>query len=278
MSLYSDRMKDHLARYKRERLGVDGDGVWLNNGEAYPHILPQHLSRLNIVETIRSEFWRFFDAHRATLPLHKDFHHLNSSQAFAFNLLFPWMGTDSSQAELFAGLGVEPRVARTWAFECMPDEAERTTFDLHAEFAGGSRVLLEVKLTEDQFGSRVPSEAHRAKLRDTYAPRLASKVTPGGLGEEAFFLNYQLFRNVSHLDPDRGDVLVLLLPRANVLTWQLADTFRTRYLVDRVRESVRLVAAEDLVAALGQEGITARHRLQTHLELVCEKYLPPAGS
>lgn len=278
MSLYSDRLKEHLARYKRERLGVDGDGVWLNSGEAYPYILPQHLSRLNIIETIRSEFWRYFDAHRATLPLHKDFHHLNSSQAFAFNLLFPWMGSDRSQGELFAGLGLDPRAARAWAFEYMPDQAERTTFDLHAEFTGGSRVFVEVKLTEDKFGGQVPNDGHRDKLRDTYAPRLASKVTPDSLEEAAFFPHYQLLRNVSHLDPNRGDILVLLLPRANVLTWQQADLFRGRHLTDLVRESVRLVAAEDLVAALGREGTSARHRLQTHLELVCEKYLPPENA
>jgi hypothetical protein len=56
-----------------------------------------------------------------------------------------------------------------------------------------------------------------------------------------------------------------------------ADAFRGRHLANRVREPVRLVAAEDLVAALGRAA-AARHRFQTHLELVCEKHLPPAGS
>ncbi|MCE9567194.1 MAG: hypothetical protein K8U57_34765 [Planctomycetes bacterium] len=263
MSPYSARMKAHLSRYKRERLGIDEDGVWLNNGEAYPHILPERLARLNVIETIRSEFWRYFDAHSATLPLHKDFHHLNSSQAFAFNLLFPWMEADGLQGELFAALGLEPRVARTWTFEGMPDQAERTTFDLHVEFANDSRLLVEVKLTEEQFGGCVPAATHREKLRDTYAPRLASKVTSESLEEATFFLYYQLFRNVSHLDVDRGDVLVLLVPRANALTWQQAEIFRQRYLVEHVRKAVRMVAAEDFVVSLGREGTTPRRCRRT---------------
>jgi hypothetical protein len=272
VSLYSDRLREHLARYKRERLGVTENGAYVNNGVSYPHILPQDLYRLNIIETIRGEFWRYAENTGLANVRHKDFHHLNSSQAFAFNLLFPWTAAGAPPV-LPETLGCGPRPIRTWAFEFMPDQAERTTCDLYGEFADGARLLVEVKLTEEHFGSLEPKDSHRDKMRDTYAPRLAGKVQPDGLKEADFFLHYQLFRNVSHLVPDRGDVLVLLLPRANLLTWQQAVSFRERYLVERAREAVRLVAAEDLVAALASQGTAGRHRLHTHLDLFCEKYL-----
>jgi hypothetical protein len=56
-------------------------------------------------------------------------------------------------------------------------------------------------------------------------PQLASKVEPNCLEEDVFFLNYQLFRNLSHLDLSRGDRPFLWLPRANELTWHEGTAF-----------------------------------------------------
>ena len=53
---------------------------------AYPHILPAERRELNIVTSFREAFWRA--QHRRGWKLHKYFHHLSSSQALAFNLLF----------------------------------------------------------------------------------------------------------------------------------------------------------------------------------------------
>src|SRR5262245_1230602 len=86
---YADDMKMHLARYREEDLVVSELGVWFRNGKEYeyPHILPWQLRELNVLPGIREEFWKYAQAEG--IKVHRYFHHLNSSQAFAFNLFFP---------------------------------------------------------------------------------------------------------------------------------------------------------------------------------------------
>ncbi len=272
MTVFSDQMKAHLARYKREHLVVLEDGLWRSNQKAYPHILPESAHRLNILESIRDDFWEYFNHHSATLPLHTDFHHLNSSQAFAFNLFYPWASNDAAHGSLLSALGVEREEIVRWSFEAIPDPAERTTFDFYAELASGRRILIEVKLTEAHFGGTVPSQAHQNKLQETYRPRLAGKAIASGLEETVFFPNYQLFRNVSHLDISRGDCLCLVLPRANDFTWQQGVEF-LNYLEAPAHSAVRLIAVEDLSATLSKFAPSVSQGLSEHMSMLKKKYL-----
>lgn len=144
VELYADRMKKHLAESKRQRLGIDEDGVWRGNTKAYAHVLPEALQRLNILEPVRREFWQYHAEHQHSLVLHTDFHHLNSSQAFAFNLFFPFLGLSTSVQPLLEALRQEHREVRCWSFEAMPDQEERTTFDFAAEFVGRGRLLVKL--------------------------------------------------------------------------------------------------------------------------------------
>lgn len=272
MSIFSDQMKAHLARYKIEHLGVPQNGLWRSNSRPYPHILPESDHRLNIIETIRDEFWEYFHAHSATLPLHTDFHHLNSSQAFAFNLFFPWASNKANHGRLLSALGLQEEEVLRWSFEEIPDPAERTTFDFYAELVSGRRVLIEVKLTEASFGTAIPDEAHRYKLQGTYVPRLSGKVTPAGLEESAFFLNYQLFRNVSHLDINRGDRLCLVLPRSNEVTWLQGERF-LNYLEAPARDAIRMISVEDLAVALSAAAPEVSTKLSEHMNLFKTKYM-----
>lgn len=272
MSIFSDQMWAHLACYKLERLGMEENGLWRNNQQPYTHILPEALQSLNILETIRDEFWAYFDEHSDTLSLHTDFHHLNSSQAFAFNLFFPWACTDAGFGNLLSALDVESEEVVRWSFEHIPDPAERTTFDFYVELASSRRVLVEVKLTEEHFGGVVPNDGHRNKLLKTYRPRLSGKAKPESLEEKIFFLNYQLFRNVSHLDIGRGDRLCLVLPSANVFTWQQGEAFLSN-LEAPVRNAVRLVAVEDLLSALTKRALSVSEKLCEHMKLLKAKYL-----
>jgi hypothetical protein len=52
---YPDRLRAHLAVYKRDTLGVEQDGIWSRNGKAYPHILPKDQLRLNFLPPLREE-------------------------------------------------------------------------------------------------------------------------------------------------------------------------------------------------------------------------------
>lgn len=274
MASYADSLKAHLTAYKRERLGVLEDGLWLKNQRPYSHILPERLKRLNVLETIRREFWQFQQSPETVIRLHSDFHHLNSSQALAFNLFFPFFGLRDVAAEpLLGALGIRGRNITKWLLEAVPDPSEGTNFDFFAEFSDGGRLLIEVKLSEAGFGACSPDDSHRAKLRDTYTPRLADAVVSGALAEEAFFPNYQLFRNVSHLARSGKDLLVLLLPRANEGTWSCGEVFCESLLAASTRARVRLVAVEDVLRTLAASIDDGPGRVSAHIELMAEKYL-----
>jgi hypothetical protein len=89
---YDELIKSNLASYKLKRLGVEQNGVWKKNNSRYKHILSECLKNLNILETFRREFWEYYESGQlGAIKLHPDFHHLNSSQAMAFNLFFPFM-------------------------------------------------------------------------------------------------------------------------------------------------------------------------------------------
>ena len=236
-------IENTVVRSKRERLGISADGLWANNGQPYPHILPQPLQRLNILESIRREFWLYWEL-AGSVPLHRNFHHLNSSQALAFNLFFPYFGMPHGSAEpLLRGLGLEPRPVHAWAFEEVPEPEEGTNFDFFVAFGSGQRLLVEAKLTETEFGTCEADDAHRRKLTELYRPRLEAMLSTA-VAEDVFFANYQLFRNVSHLGSPAADTLILLLPRANDTCWKAATSFKT-LLTAEYSACVRVVALED---------------------------------
>ena len=270
MTEYSDRLKAHLSEYKTTALNVAANGRHRVTGREYSHILPELEQRLNIIETIRDRFWDYYEANKSVLPLHTDFHHLNSSQAFAFNLFFPSAAAIEPSTPLLSAFGIHHTTIVHARFEYMPDQEERTSVDFHADLESNARLLVEVKLSESSFGAVVPRESHAKKFRDIYTPRLAQNTVPGSFDEPTFFLNYQLFRNLSHVDIARGDTLVLLVPRANRFTWEQAETFRDRFVAVGARPAVRVLATEDVLASLLASDISTSLRL--HLEGVGRKY------
>jgi hypothetical protein len=274
MSLYGDRLKKHLANYKRDQLLIAEHGKWRGNNQPYDHILPESRQKENILPCMRDEFWAYFEKNRGRLSLHTDFHHLNSSQAFAFNLFFRWLNAFEKHAALLSALGVPEGAIDTWSFEDMPDQSELTVFDVRLLLADGRQVLVETKLTEEHFGIVNPKASHRVKRTEIYLKRLEGKANANMLTEEVFFLNYQLLRNLSHLELARGDRLVLLLPRANALTWQQALRFRDA-LPPAAAAAVSVLAVEDIVATLSSSiAFAGDADLATWHAEFATKYLP----
>ena len=250
---YQLRMRAHLARYKEDVLGIKESGVWKIRGrtKTYAHILPVGEERLNIIESARTEFWQFWERERLARPalrLHRDFAHLTSSQALAFNLFFPFLRSSQPRsAPLLAALGVHPRPIKAWGFELVLDSAEGTHFDAGITFESNERLLVEVKLTEAEFGSCKPDAAHRKKLNSVYAPRLESRVEPEALRPDTFFQNYQVLRNICYAGP-QADV-VFLLPRANTSLGAGVTVIRSAPLAP-VAPHVRVAFLEDVLDAL----------------------------
>lgn len=274
MSNYKDTLCAHLANYKTRRLGIPQPGTWINqNGEvrSYPHILPDGLEHLNLLDSIRAEMQAYLKAN-STIKLHKDFKHLNSSQAFAFNFFFPYLsGGDASATALCKALGLDMKApCADWRFEEIQDED--TNVDIVWQNQDGQKVFCEVKLSEAEFSKAKNDQRHHDKLRDVYRPRLAGVVSPDLLEPKAFFAHYQLLRNVSLLHGNAESQLVILFPGANkALNPQLKRTLDG--IKPSYRHRIHVVHIEDVLDSLSANESLAPN-LRAHTSALKEKYVP----
>ena len=266
-------MKVHLTQYKRDVLGVEEDGVWVMKNETRPHLLPISEMWLNILPLIRDDFREYFACADPKLKLHRDFHHLNSSQAMGFNLFFPIIRSEEWDRLLKAILCSNEQVLGH-KFEHVPDPIEFTNLDFWMKRADSSEVHIEVKLTETAFGRVSPtSEVHLEKLKNTYRNRLDGKI--GSDASDAVLLeHYQLMRIVSGLNLSRSDEAVVIAPAANVSIRRQFNLFQDR-LLPSIASRVRLVALESVVAALTESEIVKQAEFAGSYEEFKTKYLIP---
>ena len=160
---FQSQLKDHLGDYKISNLGILEDGSWRN--KRYRHILPKELYKLNILETIRDEFWDYFESQNA-LKMHRYFYHLNSSQAMCFNLFYPFIMDNNRYLNILLGtLGLPTNGVSEASFEKVIDKPEGTNFDFYIGYENGMQILFEVKLQESGFGSAINNEERNKKFK-----------------------------------------------------------------------------------------------------------------
>jgi hypothetical protein len=269
---YISRLWRHLASYKENVLHIEESGVWGTQRRPYDHILPVDRRQLNIVAPLRDAFWR--EQSRRGWKLHHNFHHLSSSQALAFNLLYPlYPDVPAGMAATRRALGLPATVPCRLDFEAILDRSEGTNIDALFTTADGARTIVEIKLTERMFGTAKADDRHLAKLAGIYRPRLSGRVADRCLEPAAFFRDYQLYRSLVQIRRDSADRVVLLLPRARTQLWQHASSWCDAEMLDTLRGRVGVVALEDVVAALaadfarvGQDGAAINE--------VSQKYIP----
>ena len=272
MPTYPQVLQRHLASYKATRLGVKEAGVFVHKGREvrHGHILPKELRWLNVLEPIRTEVREYLDK-RKEVKLHKYFHHLNSSQAFALNLFFPYF-EQGSPSELLRAMNLPGELA-SWGPEYVYDPNEGTNFDIMWVAANGARTFCEVKLSEQEFGTASDDRRHRQKLEDIYMPVLAGQCAPALLEPRNFFSKYQLLRNVWAAAKDKTASVVFLAPRANSALWQELEPF-IEQLSPALARRVHAVATEDVLEALSSSS-HPQSRLAWYARLLREKYVAP---
>ena len=273
---YKTLLLQHLAEYKRSVLNISEPGVFRFRGRDVPkaHILPLPMAWQNLPEPARRLTQAYLHVH-PDVKRHKYFHHLNSSQAFAFSLFFPFFdGGPLASTALLRALGLSGTLA-TWEPEAIPDRKEGTNLDARWSLADGITVCCEVKLSEGDFGKAPNDERHRNKLREIYAPRLREHVDPCLLSAPAFFGAYQILRNVWHLVSLPNSKLVFLLPRANTRLWQLLlPTLDSVALATRVH--ILPVAIEDVLHGLHNDA-KCPNELREYAKQLERKYVPLAS-
>jgi hypothetical protein len=272
---YVARLQRHLTDYKASVLLVEESGLWGKPPRAYPHILPVGRRELNIVAPFREAFWRA--QHRRGWKLHKYFHHLSSSQALAFNLLFLlYPEVPSRMVATRRILGLPPDVPCHLDFETVLDAAEGTNIDALISTAEGTRTIIEIKLTERAFGAAKPNERHLAKLADLYGPRLAGRVASSCLEPSTFFRDYQLYRNLAQVRRATADRVLLLLPRARTQLWEHAESWCESASLGSLRGCIRVVAFEDVLTALSADSANVDLDRAAITE-ISRKYILPVG-
>lgn len=276
MEDYQIRLRRHLSEYKLLRLGISEEGIWRRNGKRYPHILPESHRVENLLETYRADL----DAHiegTSTLERHRDFHHLNSSQAMCLNLFYPFFAApeaDSLAPAFFEAIGLTTDGIEQWHFEYVEDEREGTNFDFFTLDRTGVRTYVEVKLSESEFGTAKADDRHKQKRREIYQPRLHGHVSSEVLTSDVFFANYQILRNLAYAAGSDSSRVLFLYPRANTALGKL-PTFLESHVGDELRSRVAIVHLEDLIPALAAKVGDRSDRLREHLALFSEKYLLP---
>lgn len=254
---YQDDLKKHLADYKRLCLGISDPGVFRYRGrdEHRDHILPLANASRNLLEEAKPAASAFLAAHPD--KRHRYFHHLNSSQAFAFNLFFPYFsGEAQSAGALLRALGQEGVLDR-WEPEAIPAPEEGSNIDVLWTTTDGVRSFCEVKLSETDFGKAADDARHAAKLIDIYGPVLAMHLEPGRLERLAFLSCYQFNRNVWHMVSDERNRLVFLLPRSNISLWMVLQELVSG-VKPQTREHISVVAIEDVIARLCADELCPR--------------------
>jgi len=276
MRQYQKALEQYLADYKRRRLGVRQSGEFRrkNTVVSRPHILPKDLYLLNILEPFRDEFQQFRSKHRS-VKLHKDFHHLNSSQALAFNLFLPFfMHGPEARERLLSALDVRGSVD-DWRFEYVLDKKEGTNVDVAWLGGDAAWTLCEVKLSERDFGGAKPDADHKRKLEEIYSLRLRGLVDARFLQVDAFVARYQLLRNISLLTYPGTAGLVFLLPKQNEGP-QRALREVLDAVVPSIRQRIHVRYLEDLLSRLAGDA-TIEGRLREHARQLTEKYVVPVG-
>jgi hypothetical protein len=264
--------KRWLSTYKREVLGVEENGVWVQNGQRYPHILPQEKYELNILASVRDEFWDWLPSQQ--IQLQRDFHHLNSSQALCFNLFFPILRENGQALEaLLSAMGIAGVPMAGASFEFQPDKAEGTCIDFSLPLRSGPRINFEIKYTESEFGSAKADPAHLEKFESIYKPRMAGRFQESFCSSGQFLEHYQIARNVWHLNEATGDIAVFLLSKANTRLRQQEPIIKECAL-EPFRSRIRIIYLEDLVVDLSKTLKPDEMVQRQQLEEFRAKYLP----
>jgi len=269
MPTFAQSFHSHLGQYKARCLGVSEAGIFLYHGKSVPraHILPNEMQWLNILEPCRTGVQEYLAANPA-IKLHKYFHHLNSSQAFALNLFYPFFEMGGA-AQLLNALRTPGTVVH-WQPELVPSFEEGTNVDVAWKGSGGAWTYCEVKLTEAEFGTATDDGRHREKLSKFYRPNLEGHCDPLLLEPEEFFCNYQILRNIWLVARQPDASLVFLLPKGNTALWGPLRAVLVR-VNPKISARVRAISIEDVLLALKTDS-TLPPLLKTQAELLVEKY------
>lgn len=221
---FQSKVKEHMGNYKDKVLGIPEDGVYRYQKQEIPqkHILPKNKEEFNIDGNYRADFYA--SQYKKGITFHKYFHHLNSSQAMCINFFYPLIKEKRLETILDI-LGIPGETIYSPDCMCFEKESEveksakrKTNFDFFMRLNPSINVYFEIKYTENEFGKAKfddEHDEHKKKFRKTYLPLLNNNpaIKEEFKEEDTFLKNYQIMRNLVHIDKD--SYVVFLFPTEN---------------------------------------------------------------
>lgn len=270
---FQEKVKNTLASYRKERLGIEKPGFFKYRGQILPkeHILPTEFKKDNIIQNYRDSF---FSSASSQINFHKYFHHLNSSQALCINFFFPLMQDD--KLDLILELLQLPK--RTIAGAHFEKESElennagrRTNFDFYMKLSDNVKIYFEIKYSETEFGKAKNDDAHRDKYSKTYHPLLKNNnfINPEYHKIDNFLDSYQIMRNLCHISDN--SYVVFVFPKENHNIHLQTQSAQKKILTDKGRYKFRILHLESTIDKILRQVKSTN--LQEHYREFQIKYL-----
>jgi restriction endonuclease-like protein len=220
---YIDKIKQNLSKYKMKKFPDLEDGIWKTNKQKYSHILPEEKKYCNLLPIFRADLEKYIESQK--VKLHTDFHHLNSSQAMCFNFFYPlFKERKLERITEFLGFKNEKVDYNTVCFEKdgleVDFEKRPTSFDFYLQTNTGMKIYFEIKYTENDFGKAKIDKNHTDKYDEIYS-KFLNPINVSFQSREMFLNNYQILRNLIHIDKD--SFVVFLYPNGNLKIRQGAE-------------------------------------------------------
>ena len=219
METFQEKVKKHLVAYAKNQSELKGriGGVWrkreydhiLNNKEAYQY---------NLLPCFRIGLKKYIC--KNGIKLHADAHHLNSSQIMCLNFFYPLV-CENKLSDILNIINPNEQwgAVKCAAFEKISDidgkQRGATNFDFFIETTNGHKIYFEIKYTENDFGTAKTDKSHIEKWESMYksliinSPIIESKL----INQEEFFKNYQIIRNIIHVQNPIKDYSIFVVPK-----------------------------------------------------------------
>jgi hypothetical protein len=272
---YQEKIKAHLSKYKDTVLKITEKGIW--KGIGYDHILPIGRKEDNILEPYRKDFFDKKNKKKLChINYHQYFHHLNSSQAMCINFFYP-LYKERKLDLVCSALGIENEQIdyNTVCFEKKsPIDSKGfrpTNFDFYFATKSGSNFYFEIKYTEYEFGKAKYDDEHIIKYQKVYESNLQN-IRDKFKDLKLFFENYQIIRNLIHLN--KNSYVVFVYPQENKKIHEGAEKAKTEILEESIKSNFRCLSWEKLVECIDKTNTKLPAKLQKNINDFKEKYMP----
>ncbi len=267
MGKFQVSTKEHLAKYKKDNFKLN-DGCWKKNNKTYPHLFCVEDIKFNYLEGYREEIKKYIDNNK--IKLHSDAHHLNSSQVMCFNFFIPLI-IEKKLEQILKYVGIDDLINySSICFEKDGFEAEfgrvPTSFDFYFETSNKKKIYFEIKYTESEFGK---TKINKSKFESVYNKRI-NILNKKYQTLEMFFNNYQIFRNLVHINQD--SYVFFLLPKDNKKIFNQAQQVKSEFLDLKYHNKFSILEWKDINSYLLSNNL-GNQRISSHLTDFNTKYL-----